>query len=140
MPANPMTKPTSRKIKVCARMMSIIPLRADERREQRPVRFLRKRRAVITRMDEVDDGRIKRKIYRKIDLHGKHHREAGKLPPDFLQQLIVQPAYKGHTHGSHGFLENHVFFPIFRDDPSLLEQFVAGSTEDRTGHIKGLSF
>ena len=38
--------------------MSIIPLRADERLEQRPVRFLRKRRPVITRMDEVDDGRI----------------------------------------------------------------------------------
>src|SRR5437588_9120137 len=104
MPANPTAKPTSRKIKPCARMMSIIPLRADERREQRPVCFLRKRRAVITRMDEVDDGRIKGKVYRKINLHGKHHRKAGKLPPDSLQQLIVQPACKRHTHRPHSLL------------------------------------
>src|SRR5437867_3524121 len=41
MPANPIAKPTSRKAKTCARMPSIIPLRADERREQRPVRLMR---------------------------------------------------------------------------------------------------
>jgi len=51
-------KPTSRKTQSCARMPSIVALRADERREQRPVRFIRKRRAVIPRTNQVDYGHI----------------------------------------------------------------------------------
>src|SRR2546428_2037576 len=98
MPANPIAKPTSRKTKACARMPSIIPLRADERREQRPVRFIRKRRAVIPRVNEVDYGYIEGKVDGKLDLHSQHHRKACELFADFLQQRIIQMPYEADAH------------------------------------------
>ena len=80
----------------------------QKRREQRPIHLIRKRRALMPGMKQIDHSGVQRQVDRRLNLQRQDHREPRKLPPHPLQRRVVQTSHNTHTHGTNILLENHV--------------------------------
>src|SRR5262245_22409506 len=78
----------------------------QERRKQRSVCLIRKRRAVMAGMKQVNNSRMQRQVNWCLNIDCKHHGETWKLPPDPLQRCAVEACQKTDAHSTKILLEN----------------------------------
>src|SRR5437762_9457262 len=117
----------------------IFPASQNKRSKKSSVIFIRKRRAIVRGMHQVDHRSMERKIDRCFDDNRHHDREAGGLPSDSFQRSAVQTRSETHADRVQALFEHETRLTALGNNPSLLQQCVVGGAKNWSGDVEWCS-